>query len=96
VDHLTPLKAAGFSRFLIDLTKTRIEKGDLKQIMTALEHGRPLPDTSRFNWKTGFFQKKDDRLNVKKDDQYDKKDDRHNVPTVQQERNSGLHKNKRF
>jgi putative protease len=57
VDALSTLKSAGFSHFLIDLTKTAVTKGDFKQIMTALYKGLPLPDTTRFNWKDGFYSK---------------------------------------
>ena len=57
MDALQSLKSAGFSHFLIDLTKTAVTKGDFKQIMTALYKGLPLPDTTRFNWKDGFYSK---------------------------------------
>jgi putative protease len=55
VDMFGTLKSAGFSRFLLDLTKTQVRKGDFKQILTALRKGTPLPDTTRFNWKDGFY-----------------------------------------
>jgi len=56
VDMYGKLQAAQFSRFLVDLTKIRVEKRDFKQIMTALYQGLPLPDTIRFNWKDGFWK----------------------------------------
>jgi putative protease len=59
VDMYGKLQSAQFSRFLIDLTKTRVEKRDFKQIMTALYKGAPLKDTTRFNWKDGFWRDKE-------------------------------------
>ncbi|WP_062326746.1 peptidase U32 family protein [Treponema endosymbiont of Eucomonympha sp.] len=55
VDAARLLEGEGFSRFLIDLSKTHIEKKSLRQIMSALRRGLALPETSRFNWKEGFY-----------------------------------------
>jgi putative protease len=57
VDMYSSLKNAGFSRFFIDLTKIRVLKKDIRQIFLALQKGSTLPDTSRFNWKDGFYSK---------------------------------------
>jgi putative protease len=49
------LQTAGFTHFLIDLSKTQITKVMFKQILKALYKGEPLEDISRFNWKDGFY-----------------------------------------
>lgn len=55
VDKLPFIKTAGFSRFLLDFSKTQVRKNQLKQVLSALYKQIPLPDTSRFNWKDGFY-----------------------------------------
>jgi putative protease len=55
LDAASQLKHSGFSRFLIDLSKTGVQKKHLKQIMAALYKGEALPHTVRFNWNDGFF-----------------------------------------
>ncbi|MCL2880685.1 MAG: U32 family peptidase, partial [Treponema sp.] len=49
------LKEAGFRRFIIDLGGITIRKSDYRDLMYAAANGIPLPHTSRFNWKDGFF-----------------------------------------
>lgn len=55
LDKSAFLKNAGFTHFLIDFSKTQIKKGTFRQIMKSFYKGEPLPDTSRFNWKDGFY-----------------------------------------
>jgi putative protease len=55
LDKSSFLKAAGFTHFLIDFSKTQVTKGTLKQLMKSFYKGEPLPDISRFNWKDGFY-----------------------------------------
>ena len=55
VDKAVALSKKGFSRFLIDYSHTKVRKGDLRQIIGAMLKGQILPDTSRFNWKDGFY-----------------------------------------
>ena len=55
IDRVHTLKKQGFSRFLIDMSKTSIRRGDIKAIMRALHKGEALPGTERFNWKDGFY-----------------------------------------
>ncbi len=54
-DKQSYLKSTGFSRFLIDLSKTDVKRNELKQIMASYNSGKPLPETDRFNWKEGFY-----------------------------------------
>jgi putative protease len=55
IDKIGFLKSAGFSHFIIDLSKTIVRKNEFRQIMTALEKEALLPETERFNWKDGFY-----------------------------------------
>jgi putative protease len=55
VDKLPFLEEAGFRRFILDFSGPPLRKKDYRDIMTALKTGRPLPDTSRFIWKNGFY-----------------------------------------
>ena len=40
---------------LIDFSKTKLTKGQIKSIMTSILKNQTLPETSRFNWKNGFY-----------------------------------------
>lgn len=55
VDKSMFLQNAGFNRFLIDFSKTKVKKKDLHQIVMAMHRQQVLPSTSRFNWKDGFY-----------------------------------------
>ncbi|MCQ2613388.1 MAG: U32 family peptidase [Treponemataceae bacterium] len=55
VDARQRLERMGVSHFLLDFSKNRIEKSDYKFILKALNKGEVIPDTSRFNWKDGFY-----------------------------------------
>lgn len=61
VDKLPFLKEAGFRRFLIDLSGPAVKKRDYRDIMEAARDGRPLPNTTRFNWKDGFHTPLEDK-----------------------------------
>ena len=52
VDHIT---SAGFKRILIDFSKTKVSRSQIKAITTSMAKGQPLPGISRFNWKDGFY-----------------------------------------
>ncbi|MDR0555204.1 MAG: U32 family peptidase [Treponema sp.] len=55
VDKLPFLQQAGFSRFILDFSGPPLRKKDYKDVMAALTAVSPLPNTSRFNWKNGFY-----------------------------------------
>ncbi len=55
VDKMPALSKKGFSRFLIDYSHTKVRKGDLRIIIGSMLKGQLLPETSRFNWKDGFY-----------------------------------------
>ena len=56
VDKLPFLKEAGFSRFILDFSASPLKKNEYRDIMEAVNRGKPLPGTSRFNWKNGFYR----------------------------------------
>jgi len=56
IDKIPFLKQAGFSRFIIDLTGAALKKSNYKDLMEAVKGNTPLPNTSRFNWKDGFYK----------------------------------------
>jgi len=55
IDKVEFMHSAGFSRFLIDFSKTKVSKGLFKQVSNAFYKNQVLPETSRFNWKDGFY-----------------------------------------
>lgn len=55
VDLVPNLKKQGFSRFIIDLTGADPARGLYRDIARAVEQFKPLPGTSRFNWRDGFW-----------------------------------------
>ena len=55
IDKIPFLKEAGFGRFIIDLTGAALKKSNYKDLMRTVNEGTPLPNSSRFNWKDGFF-----------------------------------------
>ena len=55
IDKADFLHGKGFSRFLVDFSKTKLTKSMVKQVSNAFYKHQPLPDTSRFNWKDGFY-----------------------------------------
>ena len=55
VDKVNFISASGFKRFLIDFSKTKVSRSQIKAISSSMIKGQPLPDVSRFNWKDGFY-----------------------------------------
>jgi putative protease len=64
IDKAPFLERAGFRRFILDFSGPALKKQDYRDIVEALKTGarpgarpeaQPLPDTSRFNWKDGFY-----------------------------------------
>jgi putative protease len=56
VDKIPFLREAGFRRFILDISGAPLKKGDYRDLMRSAQNARPLPDTSRFNWKDGFYR----------------------------------------
>ena len=59
IDKIPFLKEAGFGRFIIDLSGQTLKKTDYKDLTRTINENdgniRPLPNSSRFNWKDGFY-----------------------------------------
>ena len=55
VDKVQFLKKAGFTHYLIDMSKTHVHKKHFRQIVSAMMKNQILPDTGIFNWKDGFY-----------------------------------------
>ncbi|MDR0639217.1 MAG: U32 family peptidase [Spirochaetaceae bacterium] len=54
-DKIPFLKAAGWTRFILDFTPQPLKKTHYKSVMKAAQQGRVIP-CARFNWKDGFYQ----------------------------------------
>lgn len=54
-DKVSFIKQAGFNKILIDFSKTKVNRNQIKTISYSMAKGQPLPDSSRFNWKDGFY-----------------------------------------
>jgi putative protease len=57
VDKVPFLREAGFSRFILDFSSGPLKKAEYRDIMEIVNKTAPIPGTSRFNWKNGFFRK---------------------------------------
>jgi putative protease len=55
-DKVNFLRQAGFRRFIADFSGPALRKPDYKTVMTAIANADPVNNTSRFNWKDGFYQ----------------------------------------
>jgi len=59
IDKIPFLKEAGFRRFIIDITGQAVKKSGYKDLMRSANENAVLPDSSRFNWKDGFYANKE-------------------------------------
>ncbi|MCR4579013.1 MAG: U32 family peptidase [Treponema sp.] len=55
IDKVKNITSAGFKRLLIDFSKTKVSRSQIKALTTSMAKGQPLPGISRFNWKDGFY-----------------------------------------
>ena len=55
LDKTDRLAQAGFKRLLIDFSRIKISKNQVKSVMASMVKKQPLADISRFNWKDGFY-----------------------------------------
>jgi len=56
VDKTPFLREAGFNRFILDFSSGPLKKAEYRDVMEAVNSTAPIPGTSRFNWKNGFFR----------------------------------------
>ncbi len=54
-DKARQLKKDGIDRILIDFSRTKVTRQECKSVLAAITGGQAIPETSRFNWKDGFY-----------------------------------------
>ena len=55
LDKMDSLKTKGWKRQLIDFSKTKVTKGEIRGLLNLLQSHGYLEGSSRFNWKDGFY-----------------------------------------
>lgn len=55
LDKTEFLSQAGFKKILVDFSKTKPTKGQIKNVSSSLFKKQPFPEVNRFNWKDGFY-----------------------------------------
>ena len=55
VDKMVSLKNKGWTHQLIDFSKTRVTRSDIKTLISLINNHQPVQGASRFNWKDGFY-----------------------------------------
>ncbi|MGL4987123.1 MAG: peptidase U32 family protein [Treponemataceae bacterium] len=88
VDKVKQLNDKGFTHYLIDLSKTDVKKNHFKQIMQAAYKAQVLSDTSRFNWKDGFYDAEKIEAYREKAEAYKKAKYNERAKAKQESRNS--------
>ncbi|HKL85107.1 MAG TPA: U32 family peptidase [Treponemataceae bacterium] len=54
-DKTIVLKKAGFHRYLVDFSKTRVDRKEYRLVMDSIRKNTVIEEVSRFNWKEGFY-----------------------------------------
>ncbi|MBR5400589.1 MAG: U32 family peptidase [Treponema sp.] len=54
-DKAAYIKSSGFKKILLDFSKTKVTRSQIKAITVSMAKGQPLNGISRFNWKDGFY-----------------------------------------
>ncbi len=54
-DKTDQLQKDGFKRILVDFSRTKVTKQEVKLVQSAMIKKQPVQDASRFNWKDGFY-----------------------------------------
>ncbi len=54
-DKTAVLQKAGFRRYVVDFSKTKVDRQEYRAVMDSLRKGTALEGVSRFNWKDGFY-----------------------------------------
>lgn len=55
LDRLPSLNKDGWTRLLIDFSKTKMLKGNVKEIISIIQSRTFIDGATRFNWKDGFY-----------------------------------------
>ncbi len=54
-DRISALEKKGFGKFLLDFSHTEVVRNDYRFIVNSCKKSSYIEDTSRFNWKEGFY-----------------------------------------
>ncbi len=54
-DKVDMLNNDGFRRILLDFSRTKVTRQELKLVTNSMIKKQPVPESSRFNWKNGFY-----------------------------------------
>ena len=54
-DKVSFINSSGFKKILIDFSKTKVTRSQIKAITNSMIKSQPLQGISRFNWKDGFY-----------------------------------------
>ena len=54
-DKVSYINSSGFKKILLDFSKTKVTRSQIKAITVSMAKGQPLNGISRFNWKDGFY-----------------------------------------
>ena len=55
LDKMDSLKTKGWKRQFIDFSKTKVLKGDIRNLLNLIQSHGFIEGSSRFNWKNGFY-----------------------------------------
>ena len=55
VDKVEILNSDGFKRILLDFSRTRVTRQELKMVTNSMIKKQIVPGSSRFNWRDGFY-----------------------------------------
>lgn len=55
IDKIDALKNRGWKHLLLDFSRTKVVKGDIRKLMMLIQSHSVIPGSSRFNWKDGFY-----------------------------------------
>ena len=54
-DKVQFLKKSGFTHFILDFSSGNFHKHEYKDLIESINESKPVKDTTRFNWKNGFY-----------------------------------------
>ncbi len=55
VDKMNSVASKGWKRQLLDFSKTKVQRGDMKDMLALMQGKASIEGASRFNWKDGFY-----------------------------------------
>jgi len=55
VDKMNSVASKGWKRLLLDFSKTKVQRGDMKDMLSLMQGKASIEGATRFNWKDGFY-----------------------------------------